>query len=94
LCDTIAAGADACITITKTHGKHAEQFPERWLFTTWIIVPESFNEENHLLNSTIKMVCGKIIDHFATELDFLYTPEAKNIFNDYNLNAVGKWNGK
>lgn len=75
-------------------GKYEGMFTERWLPTTFVILPESFNEQNKLLNSTLKMVRGKITEYFAKELDFLYTPEAKNIYNEMNLSAVVKWNTK
>jgi long-chain acyl-CoA synthetase len=75
----------------KAGGKFENQFPERWLPATIAVLPEAFTEQNHLLNSTMKMVRGKIIEHFKEQLDFLYTPEAKNIINPINLEAVRKW---
>lgn len=75
----------------KSGGKFADSFPERWLPTTIAVLPEAFTEQNHLLNSTMKMVRGKITEHFSQELDFLYTPEAKNIINQRNLDALKKW---
>lgn len=75
----------------KAGGKFADSFPERWLPTTIAVLPEAFTEQNHLLNSTMKMVRGKITEHFSQELDFLYTPEAKNIINQRNLDALKKW---
>ncbi|MBN1924887.1 MAG: AMP-binding protein [Prolixibacteraceae bacterium] len=75
----------------KQGGKYEGMFPVRWLPTTWIILPESFNEDNHLLNSTMKMVRGKIMEYFADELKFLYTGEAKNIYNEKNLERLAKW---
>ena len=75
----------------KGSGKHAGSFPERWLPATIAILPEAFTEQNHLLNSTMKMVRGKITEYFNDELEFLYTPEAKNIVNQRNLDALKKW---
>ncbi len=75
----------------KSGGKFADLFPERWLPATIAVLPEAFTEQNHLLNSTMKMVRGKITDYFSQELDFLYTPEAKNIVNQRNLDALKKW---
>ena len=75
----------------KAGGKFAESFPERWLPATIAVLPEAFTEQNHLLNSTMKMVRGKITEYFADELTFLYTPEAKNIVNQRNLDALKKW---
>ncbi len=78
----------------KAGGKFAESFPERWLPATIVILPEAFTEQNHLLNSTMKMVRGKIIEYFSKELEFLYIPEAKNIVNQHNKEAIKKWLGK
>lgn len=73
-------------------GEYEDQFPQRWLPATVVILPEAFTEQNHLLNSLLKMVRGKITDYFADELEFLYTPEAKNMMNDRNIEAIRKWN--
>lgn len=78
----------------KAGGKFAESFPERWLPATIAVLPEAFTEQNHLLNSTMKMVRGKITEYFAKELEFLYTPEAKNIVNQRNIEAIRKWQSK
>lgn len=78
----------------KAGGKFAESFPERWLPATIAVLPEAFTEQNHLLNSTMKMVRGKITEYFAKELEFLYTPEAKNIINQRNTEAFRKWQHK
>ena len=75
----------------KAGGKFANSFPERWLPTTIVVLPEAFTEQNHLLNSTMKMVRGKITEYFKAELEFLYTPEAKNIVNQRNVDALKKW---
>jgi long-chain acyl-CoA synthetase len=75
----------------KAGGKFESSFPERWLPTTIAVLPEAFTEQNHLLNSTMKMVRGKITEHFKEQLTFLYTAEAKNIQNKMNLEALKKW---
>ncbi|MDP3434675.1 MAG: AMP-binding protein [Bacteroidota bacterium] len=75
----------------KSGGKFENSFPERWLPATIAILPEAFTDQNHLLNSMAKMVRGKIIEYFKTELEFLYTPEAKNIQNKMNMDALKKW---
>lgn len=73
-------------------GKFDGMFPERWLPATFVILPESFNEQNSLMNSTMKIVRGKITDYFSSQLEFLYTAEAKNIYNQVNIDAIKKWN--
>jgi long-chain acyl-CoA synthetase len=75
----------------KAGGKFAGSFPERWLPSTIVILPEAFTEQNQLINSTMKIVRGKIADYFKAELEFLYTSEAKNIINKMNLEALKKW---
>ncbi len=75
----------------KAGGKFASSFPERWLPATIAILPEAFTEQNQLLNSTMKMVRGKITEYFSKELEFLYSPEAKNIVNAKNIEALKKW---
>ncbi|BBE19957.1 long-chain-fatty-acid--CoA ligase [Aquipluma nitroreducens] len=75
----------------KAGGKFENSFPERWLPATIAVLPEAFTEQNHLLNSTMKMVRGKITEYFAKELEFLYTPEAKSIINQRNMDALKKW---
>jgi long-chain acyl-CoA synthetase len=72
----------------RNGGKYAELFPPRWLPSTIAILDEPFTEENHLLNSTMKMVRGKIVDRYKNLLDFLYTPPAKDFFNKHNIDQL------
>ena len=76
----------------KKGGKYEGMFPERWLPATMVVLPEAFTQDNGLLNTTMKMVRGKIDEYFSKELAFLYTPEAKNFENALNLEAIKKWN--
>jgi long-chain acyl-CoA synthetase len=73
-------------------GKFEGMFPERWLPTAIIVLPEAFTEHNHLLNSTLKMVRGKITEYFKTEMEYIYTVEAKDITNIKNIESIKKWN--
>lgn len=75
----------------KKGGKFENMFPERWLPACIAILPEAFTEQNHMLNSTMKMVRGKITEHYSSEINFLYTPESKNIINQQNITALQKW---
>jgi long-chain acyl-CoA synthetase len=54
------------------------------------IVDEAFTEQNGLVNSTMKIVRGKVETHFADRLDYLYTPEGKNVQNERNLASLAK----
>lgn len=73
-------------------GRYQGLFPERWLPAAVAVLPEAFTEQNHLLNSTMKMVRSKIIEHFAQEMAFLQTGEGKNMLNKQNLEAIRRWN--
>jgi long-chain acyl-CoA synthetase len=75
----------------KKGGKHEGMFPERWIPATIAILPDTFNADNKMLNALLKMVRGKITEHYHKELEFLYTPQAKNIENEMNLEALKKW---
>jgi long-chain acyl-CoA synthetase len=76
----------------KREGRFEGMFPDRWLPAAVALLPEAFTEANGLINSTTKMVRGKITKYFKKELDYVYKPEAKNIVNPMNLEAVRKWN--
>jgi long-chain acyl-CoA synthetase len=80
------------INAYRKGGKFDGQFPERWLPAAVAILPEAFTEQNHLLNSTMKMVRGKITERFKKEIDYLYSPEAKEIKNRMNIHALQIWN--
>ena len=72
----------------KKGGKHEGMFPERWLPTAVGICDEEFTIANKMMNSTMKIVRGKVEEHYASLLDYLYTPEGKNIVNPRNLKAL------
>ena len=72
----------------KKGGEYEGMFPERWLPSTFAILPEPFTEQNQMINSTMKMVRGKIEKAYAQRIDFLYTPEGKQIFNQQNLDSL------
>lgn len=69
-------------------GKHGGLFPQRWLPAAIGILDEAFTEENQLLNSTMKMVRGKVTTKYKSLIDFLYTPEGKNITNNRNIDSL------
>jgi len=76
----------------KKGGKFEGTFPERWLPASIAILPEAFSQENGLLNATTKMVRNNINEYYSKELEFLYTPQAKNIENEENIEVIKKWN--
>ncbi len=74
----------------RTNGKYGHMFPQRWLPVALAILEEGFTEENGLMNSTMKIVRGKIMDRYQELIDYLYTPDAKDIANERNIEEVEK----
>ncbi|UKJ07589.1 AMP-dependent synthetase/ligase [Solitalea lacus] len=72
----------------KGAGRFSGMFPERWLPATFAVLPEGFTEQNHFLNSTMKMVRGKIAEHYHDRIEMLYTPEGKNVLHNENLSSL------
>ncbi|MDR1173099.1 MAG: AMP-binding protein, partial [Bacteroidales bacterium] len=71
----------------KKGGTYAGKFPERWLPAAVAVLPEGFTEQNGLMNSTLKIVRGKITERYTDRIKYLYSAEGKDIVNDENLKA-------
>ena len=65
-------------------------FPGRWLPSAVAVLGEGFTEQNHMLNSTMKMVRGKIVEFYRSRLDYLYTPEGRSILNAQNRAIISR----
>jgi len=74
----------------RENGKYAHLFPARWLPSAIALLGEEFTEENHFLNSTLKMVRGKIIEFYKNRIEHLYTSEAKDICNQSNKIIISR----
>lgn len=72
----------------KAGGVHAALFPDRWLPTTFAVLPEPFSEQNQMINSTMKMVRGKIEKTYAGRIEALYTSEGKDPVNALNKESL------
>jgi len=69
-------------------GKYENMFPGRWLPTAVGIMDEPFSEENRMLNSTMKMVRKRVIEHYRSLIDYLYSASGKNILNERNMETI------
>ena len=69
-------------------GEFEGMFPERWLPTTFAVLAEPFTEQNQMINSTMKMVRGKIEKAYAARIDYMYTAEGKQTQNQQNIDAL------
>ncbi|MDR2389203.1 MAG: AMP-binding protein [Tannerellaceae bacterium] len=63
-------------------------FPDRWLPVTFALLPEPWTEQNGMVNSTMKVVRGKVEKTYAARLAHLFTPEGKNPINRENLQSL------
>ena len=75
----------------RSGGKYENMFPERWLPAATAVLPEEFSEENKLINSTMKVVRGKVIEYFRDDLEHLYTPQGKDFFNEKNKSNISRF---
>jgi long-chain acyl-CoA synthetase len=74
----------------KSGGIHGNQFPERWIPSAVAVLGEAFTEQNKLMNSTLKIVRGKITEFYKNRIDYLYTKEGKDICNHQNKTIVSR----
>jgi len=72
----------------RTSGKYGNMFPQRWLPVAIAILDEGFSEDNGLMNSTMKIVRGKVMDKYMDLIEYLYTPNAKDVANERNIEEV------
>ena len=79
---------DASVARFKKGGDLDAMFPDRWLPAGIAVLAEPFTEQNQMINSTMKMVRGKIEKAYAERLNYLYTPEGKQLMNQQNIDAL------
>ncbi|MEI8085512.1 MAG: AMP-binding protein [Paludibacter sp.] len=72
----------------KKGGKYEGMFPERWLPTAIAVIGEPFTEQNGLVNSTMKIMRGKVEERYAERIESLYVTGAKSIDNENNMQAL------
>ena len=70
------------------NGKFAGMFPEQWLPKAIAVLPEAFTEQNHMVNSTMKIVRGKVEEFYADRIEYAYTPEGKELMNEKNIASL------
>ena len=93
-CDTIA-GQDAALSLLAAEidafrkgGTCAGISPERWLPSALGVLDQPFTEQNHLLNSTLKVVRWRVTMQYKDLICFLYTPEGKKLHNPQNRESI------
>ncbi|MBE6235178.1 MAG: long-chain fatty acid--CoA ligase [Bacteroidales bacterium] len=76
------------VNIYRKGGRLYGAFPERWLPAAVCVLPEPWTEQNHFLNSSMKVVRGRVEEAYKEHMAYAYTPEGKSIVNDMNLASL------
>jgi len=72
----------------KETAEYRNQFPEKWIPSTFQILREPFSQQNLQLNSMMKMVRHKIQEVYHDRIEVMYTSEGSNVVNDLNIETV------
>lgn len=81
------------INLFKKGGIFEGEFPERWLPSAIALLSEGFTEQNKMMNSTMKVVRGKVTEHYKDTIDFLYDFQKKDLAETHKIKAISA-NGK
>ncbi len=76
------------VNMYRRGGRQYGAFPERWLPAAVCVLPEPWTEQNHFLNSSMKVVRGRVEEAYKDHMAFAYTPEGKNIVNEMNIASL------
>ena len=76
------------VNMYRKGGRNFGAFPERWLPAAVCVLPDPWTEQNHFLNSSMKVVRGRVEEAYKAHMEFAYTPEGKNIVNDMNMASL------
>ncbi len=63
-------------------------FPSKWVPKIFYIAPEPFNEENQMVNSTLKMVRYKIAKRYAPEIEIMNSHGGSKRIDEINLKTI------
>lgn len=72
-------------------GRYSGLFPERWLPSAIAILAEGFTEQNEQLNSTLKIVRGKIAKTYEQRIQRLFTADGKTVCSEENRAVIAGW---
>ena len=76
------------VNMYRKGGRLFGAFPERWLPAAVCVLPEPWTEQNHFLNSSMKVVRGRVEEAYKENMEYAYTPEGKNIVNEMNMASL------
>jgi long-chain acyl-CoA synthetase len=89
--------SEACLRLLERElaryepgGSDGGKFPARWLPSAFAVLDEPFTEQNRLLNSTMKMVRGRIEERYRDRIAELHGPEGKDAGVSKNRDALAR----
>ena len=82
---------DAEIASYRAGGKNEGMFPARWLPAAVSVLGEPFSEANGCFNFLGKLVRSKVNALYADRIEYMFTPEGKDIVNPRNLTIVSRF---
>ena len=87
-CRAALSEINAEIGVFRKGGAMAGMFPERWLPAALAVLAEPFSEQNHMINSTMKLVRPRVEKVYAERLAYVYTTDGKRLDNEQNIAAL------
>ncbi len=78
---------DSSIAAYKKGGDMVGIFPERWLPVSFALLSEPFTEQNQMVNSSMKIVRGKVESAYEDRIKGMYG-DSKDIYNESNIKAL------
>ncbi|RUA08407.1 MAG: AMP-dependent synthetase [Flavobacteriia bacterium] len=66
------------------------KFPSKWIPSHFQVIEDVFSEENHLINSTLKMVRHKITEQYKDRIELMYNDSAQDAPKKKNLEILSK----
>lgn len=85
---------DSQIKQFRRGGEHAGLHPERWTPAAVAVMPEAMTEANKMVNSTMKMVRGRVVERYEATIQSLLGGEMKDMVNDANRQALRTFLGE
>jgi long-chain acyl-CoA synthetase len=82
---------DAEIASYRAGGTNEGMFPGRWMPAAVSVLGEPFSEANGCFNFLGKLVRSKVNALYADRIEYMFTPEGKDIANPRNLTIVGRF---
>ncbi len=68
----------------KSESDFVHKFPEKWIPSVFRVVEESFNEDNKMINSTMKMVRYKIVEAYKEDIEEMYQGKSTSLVASKN----------